>query len=227
MGTLIKTDLNLFEERVDEINNGVSYKQVKEAIDLMKNELHKNKDLVCLCAPQVGKNLRIFVVKTADRKYKAYLNPMIVNASKEMHLSRETNASIPGKEYIIIRNNEIHLAYQEPTGKVNSESYKGAFAEVIQQMVQMLDGITLVDFGLEIIDGFDKATKREKEEVIQMYLDSLKNYSTELKNEIENNPELKNINDTIDFNMRYINGEIKPVDENGNIVEPSEVKKGE
>ena len=135
-GSLIRENLEL--ERVDEITGKVALKDVKEAINIIKTELRKNKDIVCLCAPQVGKNLRLFVVKTNSNNYKEFLNPMVVNKSKEQHLSRERNVSVGKKDYIIPRANEIHLAYQTYDGHINSESYKGPYAEVIQQMTEML-----------------------------------------------------------------------------------------
>lgn len=224
MGSLIRTDLSLFEDRVDEITSKVPYNQVKETITMLRNELHKNKDLVCLCAPQINKKLRIFVVKNSDNKYKAFVNPMIVSASKEIHLSREINPSIPNKEFIIPRKNEIHLAYQHPNGQVDSESYKGAYAEVIQQMVEMLDGITLLDYALDLdsVGGpkkFDRATKKDKQAVIEMYLESLKTLSKDFEEEINNNEDLKSLNDTILFQSKLLTGEIKPIDKDGNIVE--------
>lgn len=224
MGSLIRTDLSLFEERISEIDNSTPYSEVKEAIKVIKNEMHRDKELVCLCAPQVNKKLRLFTVKTAGNTFKTFLNPMIVNQSKETHLSLETNPSLENKTYIIPRRNEIHVAYQTPDGHIESESYKGVYAEIIQQMVEMLDGITLADYGLDLDDvggyaKFKRATKKDKETVIQMYLDSLKQASIDLNMEIENDPVLKNINDTINFNAKMLNGEIKPVDEDGNIVE--------
>jgi len=224
MGSLIRTDLSLFEDRIDEITSKTNYSEVKDTISMLKNELHKNKDLVCLCAPQINKKLRIFVVKNSDNKYKAFLNPMIVNASKELHLSREANASIPNKEFIIPRKNEVHVAYQQPNGRVESETYSGAYSEVIQQMIEMLDGITLLDYGLDLdsVGGpkkFDKATKKDKQTVIEMYLDNLKNLSKDFEDEINNNEELKNLNDTIKFQTKLLTGEIKPIDSDGNIIE--------
>ena len=129
MGTLIRTgkeikDLHLFEDRVDEITATTKFSDVKDCIQALKQELRKNRDLVALCAPQINRELRLFVVKNSDNVYKAYLNPMIVNVSKEMHLSREDNASYPNKNYMIIRNDEVHLAYQTSDGHVNSESFK-------------------------------------------------------------------------------------------------------
>lgn len=219
----IVTDLNNFQERVDEITATVSFDEVKSAISKIKKYLNSHKESVCLCAPQVGINLRLFVVKKAQEnilgeRYKVFLNPMIV-VKEGIHLSRETNSSIPGKEYIIPRANKIHLAYQEYDGRVNSETYIGTYAEVIQQMVEMLDGITLEDYGLEVDEKFDKAKKKDQLCIVQMYLDYLKENYSALKEEIENDPKLKQLNDTIEFNKGLLTGEIKPLDENGKPVE--------
>ena len=216
-GSLIKENLKL--ERTDEITGKVALKDVKEAINIIKTELRKQKDVVCLCAPQIGKNLRLFVVKTNSNNYKEFLNPMVVSKSKEQHLSRERNVSVGKKDYIIPRANEIHLAYQTYDGHINSESYKGPYAEVIQQMTEMLDGIQLSDYGLEVIPAFDKATDEEKTQVLQMYLDSLKKRAHSLAEEINANEELKAINDTIEFNVGLLNGTIKPIDKEGNVVD--------
>ena len=216
-GTLIRNLSDI--ERVDEIDSRTSLKEVKTTIKRIKNELCKQKDIASLAAPQIGKNLRLFVVKTNDKHYKEFLNPMIVSRSKEQHLSRERNISIADKDYIIPRANEVHVAYQTYDGHIQSETYKGAYGEVIQHMIELLDGVSIADYGLEVIDGFDTATDEEKTQVLQMYLDSLKTKASNLMQEIESTPELKQINDTIEFNIGLLNGTIKPIDENGNVVE--------
>ena len=219
----IEEDLSKFQDRVDEITSATSYDDVKATISKLKSYLNKHKDEVCLCAPQIGINLRMFIIKTAkdDRnpdRYKIFLNPMIV-IREGLHLSRESNLSIPGKEYIIPRSNKIHVAYQNYDGRVKTEVFIGAFGEVVQQMVDMLDGINLPDYGLEIDEDFDKAKKSEKEQIIQMYLEYLKSNYSDLKLDIDNNPELKKLNDTIEFNKGLLLGTIKPLDENGNEVD--------
>lgn len=218
-------DISKFQERVDEITSINSYDSIKHTVADLKRTLIANKDLVGLCAPQIGVNLRIFCVKLANNRVKAFLNPMIVSSEKTIHLSRETNPSLKGKEFIIPRKDKVHVAYQEVDGRVNSETYSGPYGEIVQQMIEMLDGILLCDYGLDLDDvggpeAFDKATKEEKEQLLQMYLDSLKETSKEMKEAIESNPELKQINDNIDFITDYIKGDIKPVDKEGNIVEP-------
>ena len=219
----IVTDLTKFEERVSEITSETSYDEVKETISTIKNYLNHHKDAVCLCAPQIGINLRLFVVKKSksnslEDRYKVFLNPMIV-LREGLHLSRETNLSIPDKQFIIPRSNKIHLAYQAKDGRVNSETYIGAYGEVIQQMVEMLDGITLADYGLEIDKDFDKASKKDQLAVTEMYLNHLKENYSGLKEEIEKNPELKEINDNIEFTTQYLLGNIKPIDDKGNLVQ--------
>ena len=219
--TIIKivTNLEAFKDRVDEITATTSYEEVKNIISKLKKALRQNPTIPALCAPQIGSNLRLFVVrlnKSEDAAFKVFLNPLIVSA-KGLHLSREVSASIPDHEFIIPRRNEIHLAYQESDGHVNSESYIGAYSEVIQQMVEMLDGITLADYGLDLEDvggaqKFNKAPKKQQAEVIQMYLDMLKQTSAELKDEIENSSELKLLNDTIDFMTGMLDGSITPIE---------------
>lgn len=214
----IETDLSKFTDRVDEITAQTSFEEVKNIISKLKKALRANNTIPALCAPQIGSNLRLFVVrlsKKEDSNFKVFLNPLIIS-TKGLHLSRENSASIPDKEFIIPRKNEIHLAFQEFDGHVNSESYIGAYSEVIQQMVDMLDGITLADFGFDLDDvggptKFDKASKKMQAEVINMYLDSLKIYSKELKDEIENSDELQLVDKTIDFMTGMITGDIKPI----------------
>ena len=154
---------------------------------------------------------------------------MVVSSEDKIHLSRETNASLRNKQFIIPRKDTIHVAYQEPDGHVNSETYTGPYGEVIQQMIEMLDGILLSDYGLDLDDvggpeAFDKASKEDKAQLVQMYLESLKEGSSSLTTEIESDEDLKKINDSIDFLTEYIKGDIKPVDKEGNIVEPKKAE---
>lgn len=219
----IITDLNQFSERIDEITATTSYEEVKNIISKLKKALRQNPDVPALCAPQIGSHLRLFVVrlnKSNDASFKVFLNPLIVS-SKGLHLSREKCASIPDSEFIVPRKSEIHVAYQESDGHVNSETYIGAYSEVIQQMIEMLDGITLADYGLNLDDvggpqKFNKAPKKQQAEVIQMYLQILAETSEELRNEISASPDLKLLNDTIDFMTGMLDGSITPINSSKN-----------
>lgn len=222
---IIVKDLSVFSERTDEITGEVSYERIKHVVSRLKRALYDNQNIAGICAPQIGENLRLFVVKTAkteDQRFKVFLNPMIVQ-QEGLHLSREISASIPDKEFIIPRRNSVHVAFQGEDGQVNSETYIGAYGEIVQQMVEMLDGITIADYGLDLDDVggpavFDKATKKDKTELMATYLDYLKTLSAEFKETIEKSPELNALNKAIEFRTGILTGEIK------GIVKPEDVQ---
>lgn len=213
----IVTDLEHFNERVDEITATTSYDTIKHCVAKLKQTLYASPNIAALCAPQIGENLRLFVVKTArteDQRFKVFLNPMIIKA-EGIHLSREISASFPQKEFITIRRNTVHIAFQEEDGKVNSETYIGAYAEIVQQMIEMLDGITLADYGLDLedvggADEFDKASDESKVELMSTYLNYLKRLSKDFAEEIEKSPELSALNKSIDFTAGLLSGKITP-----------------
>lgn len=230
MKTKILTDLNKFKERQDEISKDADFTDIKKTIELLKKELKKDTDLVCLCAPQIGKNYRLFVVKTANKTYKEFLNPLVITSSKEWHLSMEKNASFPDKTFICYRNDNLHLAYQKENGEVSSETYKGPYAEVIQQMVQMLDGVLLSDIALDLndvggVEEWNKASQEEKIEVMRMFTENLSKQSKELNKYIQNDPQLKLINADIDFKTHLFKGEITFLDKEGNPIKDMESKR--
>lgn len=233
----IITDLDKFQEQVDIVTGDKTLGYVKSVVSDIKRTLYDNPDLVCLCAPQVGENLRLFVVRNGrqdSERFKVFINPMIVSA-EGFHLSRETNASLPNKQFIIPRRDKIHVAFQEVSGEVNSLTFISAYAEVVQQMIEMLDGITLEDYGLDLdllatdelngIDAFDQATEEERVEVLTAYLEQLKTKLGDLKIEIENTPKLKEIDNYINFSTEVLKGNIKPIDEHGEIVDEEYIKK--
>ena len=82
----IVDDLTKFQERVNEVDSKTSYDYVKHTVADLKRTLIANKDLVALCAPQIGVNLRIFCVKMSNNRVKAFLNPMVVSSEDKIIL---------------------------------------------------------------------------------------------------------------------------------------------
>lgn len=198
MGRLktIKTDLSKLERSDEAIL--ADEENINKTIKWLKDNLYHNKDLVALAAPQIGVNMRLFCIKFADGDIRTFANPLIVK-TKDLHLSRETNISLPNKEFIVPRYNEIEVVYQTPVGKIEQNLFKDAVSDIFQQMVQLLDGITLDTIGLELVPDWDTYPEEERQQVIDMYLISLKERNESLQKEIEETPELKQINDAIDF----------------------------
>lgn len=173
----------------------------------LKQTLKANENLIALSAPAIGEQRRIFCIRFKE-EIKTFINPVITEA-KGLELNRETCSSIPGKTYLVPRNNDLTVVYQKPMGKVETRQFIGQAAFVFQHEVQHLDGLTIADIGLEIDEEFDNATEEDKQEIIKMYLDSLDIKYNDVQKEINNDKELKQISDAIDFMTSVYKGETK------------------
>lgn len=193
--------------RAEEIDTQKENKLVREIVSKIKRTMRKN-NLTSLSAPALGYNKRIFCVDYSDNEIKTYINP-VVSLREGIHLSREVCSSIPGKEYIIPRNNVINIYYQRPNGEVKIQEFKGLASNVLQHEIDHLEGITLDDMGLEIDNDFDEATDEERLEIVNMYLDSLDIMLKDVKEDIENNEELKVISDRLNFTEAVVSGKVK------------------
>lgn len=193
--------------RAEEIDTQKENKLVREIVSKIKRTMRKN-NLTSLSAPAVGYNKRIFCVDYSDNEIKTYINP-VVSLREGIHLSREVCSSIPDKEYIIPRNNVINIYYQRPNGEVKIQEFKGLASNVLQHEIDHLEGITLDDMGLEIDKDFDEATDEERLEIVNMYLDSLDIMLKDVKDDIENNEELKVISDRLNFTEAVVSGKVK------------------
>lgn len=203
--TVENNELEL-SDRSTEINYAVDNKLIREIVSSLKKTIEKN-NITALSAPAIGYQYRIFCIKF-NEEIKTFINPIIMEA-KGLQLSREKCTSIPDKEFIIPRNNDLTVVYQRPTGKIESRQIVGLAALVFQHEMQHLDGILLCDLGLEIDNQWDEATDEERAEVLKEFLDSLDLYSSELEKEIQTDPELKQMSDAIDFIASVQTGETK------------------
>ena len=132
----------------------------------------KKNNLCSLSAPAIGYDKRIFCVDFKDSEIKTFINPILTQV-KGLSLSKESCTSIPGKQFIRPRNTDLTIIYQRPLGQIETRQVTGMAAFVIQHEIDHLDGLLLSDIGLEVDADFDKATEEEREEIINMYLDSL------------------------------------------------------
>lgn len=188
-------DLDELRERVDEVNPI----DAQETVKALTAKLKKYDSLYALCAPQIGIKERVIVFKYNKGKlYKEYINPRIFKA-EDYHLVREKDISSPEKEFISPRPGKIFIEYQTQDAKPETDVLKDNAAEVFDRMMHYLDGITLEDYGLEVIEGFDEAPEEDRQEVIDMYLKSLKTKEEELNKEIERDEDAKRLKGAIDF----------------------------
>ena len=149
---------------------------------------------------------RIFCIKFGDT-IRTFIDPIITNA-KGLSLSREKCSCYPNREFLRVRNNDITMTYLTPMNKVESTHLVGKAAFVAQHQIDHLDGVTLPELGLEIFDDFDQATDEERQQIIDMYLESLDLKLKDLKKQIDEDEVLSKTNDAIEFLTKVQKGEI-------------------
>lgn len=221
----IITDLDKLSNHCFEIDPKKDGKLSQEIILALKGTM-REKNLQYLTAPQIGYDKRIFCIRFGKSDYVSFVNPVIANVDG-ITLSREDCLSLPGKEYIVPRNNSLTFMYMTPLGKIESREVKGKTACLIQHCITHLDGGMICDYGLpiidmddpDILDKWNTTSEEEREEIINMYMESLDIKQKNLEKEIESDPELKETNDAIKFMSSVLAGEttlertvVKPIE---------------
>ena len=203
----IVTDLSKLSNRCNEVDVRKNNEAVRETVVELKHTLRESKNGVGLAAPQIGKKERIFVINF-NGDIRAFINP-IITRTKGMCINREGCLSLPGKEYLIPRYNQIDVMYQTSLGKSESRKLMGMAAYVFQHELDHLEGVCISDIGLEVGEDFDNATDEERQKVVEMYLESLDLRRKELEKEIQEDPELKQTSDAVEFMTKVQKGEVQ------------------
>jgi len=110
-------------------------------------------DGVGLAAPQVHKNIRIFVVDTSPFKNKfseagfkgIFINPVLLEEEGEEWYYSEGCLSIPGIYEEVPRKKIIRMRYQNELGEIKEDIFEGIVARVIMHEYDHLEGILFVD----------------------------------------------------------------------------------
>lgn len=200
-------DIHELHKLADEVNPIDAQSTVKA----LKAKLNKYPDLYALSAPQIGINQKVICVKYSDGVIKEYINPVPLESSG-YHLVREKDVCFPDKEYIAPRPDKILVRYQLESAKPEQNILKGVVAEVFDRMLNYLQGVTLEDYGLEIMEGYDEATPEEQQAIIELYLKSLKTRAEVLNDNIEHDKDAKELSEAIRFMESVEKGETKLVD---------------
>lgn len=109
---------------------------------------------VGLAAPQIGKNIRLFVVDCspwgeedeACKDYRrAFINPEIYEVSEETDLFNEGCLSLPGLHEDVRRPIAVKMRYLDENFEEHDELFDGFRARVIQHEYDHLDGKVFTD----------------------------------------------------------------------------------
>ena len=211
----IKLNINreYFRERSDEINlfNADEKKEAEKIIEKLREYLRNHPGLVALSAPQIGYRYRIFCMKFQGNDIRTFINPLVI-ARKEIFFNEEIQIGFDdlNKEtYFVPRYREITAGYQTPTGKVESNVFKDMSSAVFEQMVHLLDGVFISDFGLIKLDGFDTLTEEDKKMIFDIYMQNTLNNKESIEKIISENVDDEQIDKMTKYYTDALTGKIE------------------
>lgn len=141
-----------------------------EIVSKIKNVMNANPAILALAAPQIGIFKRIFCLRFNDQ-IKVFINP-IITKKKGLTINIETCASMPGKEIVIGRPEEVTVVYYNEEFKYEDNKLLGVAASLFDQQAQILDGVLPSELGLVSdieIDG--KIEDTDMDGIINFYKD--------------------------------------------------------
>jgi peptide deformylase len=150
---------------------GAKTEEGEEIIRKIKEVMETNPELLALAAPQIGINKRIFCLRFNDQ-IKTFINP-IITKKKGLNIVIETCASMPGKEIVIGRPEEITVVYYNDEFKYEDNKLVGVAASMFDQQAQILDGVLPGELGLvSDIEEDGKIEDADLAEIIPFYKDT-------------------------------------------------------
>lgn len=115
-----------------------------------------------LAAPQVGKSIRLIIVKI-DEKAWTFCNPEIIWTEGSI-VMEEGCLSFPGKFIKVERPEKVKIKYQDTRGGVTALEADGLFARCLSHELDHLSGELFIDKELDIIQVPSLETANERHE---------------------------------------------------------------
>lgn len=149
-------------EPVAEINDEIR-QLAKDMLETMIDA-----DGVGLAAPQIGRSIRMFVIKADDDVERVFINPEIIKTSNEVGPYDEGCLSIPQVYETIVRPLAVTVQSYDENGKRFTLDADGLLARCIQHENDHLNGVLYIDrgdpdFAKKTEDQFKKRAERAAE----------------------------------------------------------------
>ena len=129
-------------ERIDKITP-----EILDLIKEMKATLAVAKNGVGLAAPQVGQNIRLFVVaeEIAKGGHTVFINPEITQVAQKILTEEEGCLSLPGDWHELARADKVTIKALDETDNKFKIRVKGILARLMLHEVDHLNGVLFVD----------------------------------------------------------------------------------
>jgi peptide deformylase len=112
-------------------------------INDMFETLENNQSGVGLAAPQVGKNLNLFIIKLEDYK-EVFINPEIKLEGLDIEI-KEGCLSFPNLEFAVNRKERVKVKYFDKNWTYRQSEFKDILAIIIQHEYDHLKGRLIID----------------------------------------------------------------------------------
>ncbi len=140
---VLRKECDEIEEFNDELN---------QLIDDMFQTMDAS-DGVGLAAPQIGKNLRLFVIDSTlfDQEdenegiREVFVNPIILEETGKEWAFEEGCLSIPDIREDVSRPPRVEMEYQTRDGELKTTVFEGMTARVIQHEYDHIEGVLFID----------------------------------------------------------------------------------
>lgn len=148
-------------------------KKIYNLIQDLKDTLTSQKDPegVGLAAPQIGKNLRIFVV-SHGKINKVFINPEVLEIKTRSKVKKpkshdilEGCLSLPNYYGPIKRPDYVKINYMNENGTIVTEEFNNLYAQIVLHELDHLNGILFIDKLIETKKPLYKVEKGKWEEV--------------------------------------------------------------
>ncbi len=100
---------------------------------------------VGLAAPQIGKNIRAFVLGIGEANIRKVINPEILSESSELEEGDEGCLSVPGIYKSVKRPTSIKVRYTTPDEEIIETEISGFLAKAFQHEFDHLNGVLFVE----------------------------------------------------------------------------------
>ena len=189
-----------------------------EIIGKIKEVMEADPTILALAAPQIGIDSRIFCIRFNDQ-IKTFINPIVTKKGK-YEIKPETFVSMPGKEILITRPEELTVVYYTDEFKYEENKLLGAAARLFDQHCQLLDGVTPAELGLvsdvETDGSLADLSEDEIAQVTDIYKQFIKAKADAFQKEIKEDPEVEKAYRQLKFTEKVINGEALVISDEDN-----------
>lgn len=219
--TEIIYELNLLRQSAEPLKfiseEGIKKDEGTEIIERLLEVMEADSSILALAAPQLGINKRIFGIRFSDA-IKIFIDPIILKKSN-YKIAPETFGSMPGKEILINRPEELTVVYYTSDFKYEENKLLGAAARLFDQQAQLLDGILPDDLGLvsdvETDGSLADLNEEEITELINFYKEYIKVKAEAAKQTINENQDLVSEYKRLAFSEKVVNGEAAIIAKDG------------